>query len=296
MINALVILNFNSSNLCIKYICSMSSYKVINHIVVVDNASSEDERRILRDYCEKKHVHYIQLKMNRGYASGNNVGVKYAIEEVQADVVIISNPDIICPKDTVNAVLSRFYNNEDVAVITGLVHNFDNNHNSKIYPYYAYRVPSLKDMILNNFLLITKIRRSFLKTSMYYDVGSLKKIGEQYVECVSGCFFAIRSNAFVKIKGFDEDTFLYYEEAILGHKLKGEGYKILVLDYPVFHDEDPGKNKTLKKLWRTHVTNQYSAKIYMKKYLSAGSLWLYIQSISAIIGFAERLLYGFFKR
>ena len=39
-------------------------------------------------------------------------------------------------------------------------------------------------------------------------------------EVPSGCFFIIKTDAFMKVGMFDERTFLYAEEIILGYKLK----------------------------------------------------------------------------
>lgn len=295
MTSGVVILNYNSSNLCIKYVNSLLQYNEINHIVIVDNASNDNEQFLIRQYCDKMNIFFIQLDKNIGYAAGNNVGVRFAIDKLHDEVVIISNPDIICPYETMKSILSKFERNNNVAVITGLVHNFDKKRTPKVFTSYAYKVPTYKDILLNNFMIITKLRRMVFKTSMYYDVNTLKKYGEQFVECVSGCFFAIRSDTYSKINGFDEDTFLYYEEAMLGYKLKEAGYKMLVLDYPVYHDEDPDKRKTLKRIWRTHKINQNSANVYMRKYLSVGKGKLFIQNVAASIGFIENWIYGCIK-
>ena len=110
------------------------------------------------------------------------------------------------------------------------------------------------------------------------------------MEAISGCFFAISRDAFLAVDGLDEDTFLYNEEAILGYRLRSKGYRGVVLDVPVIHDEKRDKAVGWKKQWRTGKLTRESARVYMRKYLGCGPFTLAVYTAMSAIGCVERYL------
>lgn len=289
MTAAIVILNYNSSKVTIKYLNEITSQCVYDYIIVVDNNSKEDEVAMLSEYCRSHNIELLIAEENRGYSAGNNLGVKYAIHQLNADVVFISNPDIICPIRTIERIKQVIRESEDTGLVTGVVHVFDKERIAKPYKYFAYKTPSYTDMVLNSFYLITKMRMK-MHRSMYYSLNSFNQQQELEVGCVSGCFFAIKGSAYNRINGFDEDTFLYYEEAILGYRLQKAGYKEIVVNVPVYHDEDPTKRRGLRKLYQFYLINQSSAKIYLKKYLKINAIQMVIYRVCASVGFFEQVV------
>jgi N-acetylglucosaminyl-diphospho-decaprenol L-rhamnosyltransferase len=99
---------------------------------------------------------------------------------------------------------------------------------------------------------------------------SMREGSELEVDWVSGFCFAIRSEVFDSIGGFDEDYFLYYEDVDLARRLKARGYRNLVLrDVEALHYESTstqavGKSKVY---WRGFAT-------YCTKHKSKSAAWL----------------------
>ena len=287
MKTAIVILNYNDTATTLSYLKAIQGYEKYDHIVVVDNASTDPSTVEIQACCREVGADFVQAPLNRGYANGNNLGVRYAIERYGSDIIFISNPDIICSQQTAAAVVNAFSEHERIGIASGLVHVYDARHVPKVFSAFAYRTPGVKDMFLDCFLISTKIRRK-LDRSIYYDPAQIKRDGFIYVEAMSGCFFAISREAFLAIDGLDEDTFLYYEEVILGQRLKAKGYRGVVVDAPVIHNEKTDKAAGFKKQWRTYRFAQASARIYMKKYLQCNSLTIAAYSIVSVIGFIEK--------
>ena len=68
------------------------------------------------------------------------------------------------------------------------------------------------------------------------------------VEVVSGCFFGIKDSSLESVGDFDEGTFLYFEENILGYKLKNKNIKTYVDDrVSVIHNLSVSVDKNVKK-------------------------------------------------
>ena len=88
----------------------------------------------------------------------------------------------------------------------------------------GWKIPSAKEEILIN---LPGIGKKFQKKYMFYDEDHYK--GKySYVEAVSGCFFMIKSEALKRVNYFDENVFLYYEENILGEKLRNSSYTLVI--------------------------------------------------------------------
>ena len=287
---AIVVLNYNDTGTTLSYLKTIRDYAVYTHVIVVDNASTDPTTTQIQACCAEIGADYLPAKENRGYASGNNIGIRYAIERYGSDIIFVSNPDIICSQETAAAVAKAFSEHERIGIASGLVHVYDSNHRLKTYSSFAYRTPTLTDMLLNCFQVVTKFRRTVLHTSMYYDATQVKENGFIYAEAMSGCFFAISREAFLDIDGLDEDTFLYGEEAILGQRLKKKGYRGVIIDALVIHDEKKDKAVGFKKLWRTHRLKQRSARVYLRKYLRCHGMTVAMFSVFSLISFAEKYM------
>jgi N-acetylglucosaminyl-diphospho-decaprenol L-rhamnosyltransferase len=76
----------------------------------------------------------------------------------------------------------------------------------------------------------------------------------QYVDWVSGCFMAFRSEVFSELGGFDEKYFLYCEDVDICLRLQLAGYKMAEADFSIIHDTRRG---TLKKWdhFKWHVSS-----------------------------------------
>ena len=73
------ILNYNDAETTLILVEKISNYSIIDHIVIVDNYSTDDSYDRLKSIKNKK-VNIIQSKKNGGYGSGNNIGVKYLVD------------------------------------------------------------------------------------------------------------------------------------------------------------------------------------------------------------------------
>ncbi len=82
------IVTYNNEQTIRSCIASIKAQDYFNFdIVVIDNASSDNTRRIVK----KLGVRCIALRENRGYAAGHNVGLKHA----NSTYVLTLNPDVV---------------------------------------------------------------------------------------------------------------------------------------------------------------------------------------------------------
>lgn len=93
-----IILNFNNyadTCECIDSIFDLpESRELKNVIVLVDNASSDGSGEKLRERYASKVV-FLESSQNIGYAAGNNLGIRYALEQNPEYICILNNDTIV---------------------------------------------------------------------------------------------------------------------------------------------------------------------------------------------------------
>ena len=213
-----VIINYNTKALAEKLVANVKDYQSISKILIVDNASTDDSYQELKK-LENDRIEVIQAKENKGFSAGMNIGAKRAIELFSKCDIIFSNTDIIISSEETIEILQTALKMRRVAVASPVV--FQENTISR-----GWKIPSAKEEVLIN---LPGIGKKFQKKYMFYDEDHYK--GKySYVEAVSGCFFMIKSEALKRVNYFDENVFLYYEENILGEKLRNSSYTLVIID------------------------------------------------------------------
>lgn len=242
----IVVLNYNDASQTLDFVNMIQNFQNKHTICVVDNHSTDNSYTKLKK-LEAQGIEVILSPINQGYASGNNMGLKYLYEK-QCDVFIIANPDIL---------IQEYAFNDFIAYI-------------KAYPQYGIFGPTIEETntinrgwkimgigydIVDNFVYINRIfkKRRFYKKTKYTGIIS-------DVDIVSGCFFAITKQTIDRLGFLDEGTFLYYEENILASKAKQAGIKTGVLNtVKVIHNHAVTIDKNMNRYHklRTLKNSQY---------------------------------------
>mgnify|MGYP001585929025 CR=1 FL=1 len=108
-----IVLQYNNSTDTVK---CLETVRRLNYpdfvVVVVDNASDANHRHILENFISSmldSRFYFLASNSNLGYAGGNNLGIKYALEK-GAKLVLILNNDTLVPPDlliTLTAVVEE---------------------------------------------------------------------------------------------------------------------------------------------------------------------------------------------
>ena len=88
-----IILNYNDAYTTQKLVNVIKNYETLDHIIIVDNCSSDNSYEQLQNLSNDK-IDVIQTDANRGYACGNNYGAFYAIRKYSPKHLLICNPDV----------------------------------------------------------------------------------------------------------------------------------------------------------------------------------------------------------
>lgn len=237
MKNCFLIVNCNDYKSTKHLVDNIKNYKCIDEILIVDNNSSISEKDNLKKLINN-NINVLFLEDNLGYSHAINEGSRYLIEKYQKCNLIISNSDIVIMDEKDLIKLIDALNMDTIGVVGPQIMELGGF--SK-----GCKLPSpLKDSFLN---LVSRKFASKSKILLYkeelYDAEYLS------VDVLNTCFFLISSELLSRINFMDENVFLYYEDYILGKKVKDAG-KLLVIvnDVRIKHLYSISVNKIIKEI------------------------------------------------
>jgi GT2 family glycosyltransferase len=221
-----VVLNYNGYEDTVKCMCSLQDVSYPNlKIVLVDNGSPDNSGdRLKSDFPD---IHMIILKENTGYAAGNNVGIKYALEQ-QAEYVLVINNDVIVDSGFLEPMVDVAEKKPDVGIVT-----------CKVY-YQSAPQEIFSAVGKMNWLLCTGVNKgSHLKSLQKTDA-------ECFTDFACGVLLLMRAKM-LKTEGlFDDKYFMYFEDVEFSRRIL-RSYKIAYTPQGIaYHKSGGGKG------WRTY--------------------------------------------
>lgn len=261
----LIVLNYNDADTVFEFIGFTQKYSQIDHTVIVDNASSDDSYERLQALGSDR-IHVIRADDNLGYAGGNNLGIRYALEHFDSEYVIISNPDVFFEERIIPVMRDALMQRDAACVACKMICN------TQVMPV-AWKLPTYKDCVLEQLLILSKI---FHLGTGYRIKELIGDIAE--VEVLPGSLFMADTAKLQEVGFFDENTFLYYEENILGYRLRSKGYKqLIILNESYDHKHSVSIDKSMKSLSHKFEIAYKSRNYYCRQYLRINKLqaaWL----------------------
>ena len=218
MMVGVVVLNYNDAETTIKNVSTIKDYDFVDHIVVVDNASTDDSfERLTALHSEK--IDIIQTKRNGGYGYGNNYGIRFLFENYEVDYIAITNPDVVYSEKTLIRCVSFLddHKQENFAVCAPKMKNLEGK-----FVKSAWAVPQLKDYFSGKLRLVGHGDRY-----RYIDIGY--ETGFSECGCVAGSMLVVNTEYFLEMGMYDENIFLYCEESVIGFKGQSYGFKTALL-------------------------------------------------------------------
>lgn len=210
-----VILNYNDYHTTINLIRKISNYKCINKIIVVDNCST-DHSVIELSNIDIPNLVLIKAECNGGYGAGNNIGIKYAFNNLKDKYVLIANPDVSFSEQLIENLIMTINENKQCILTSALQKDRNGNYIQDI----AWKNPSIFDMIFMDF---KPFRRVIFKR-MHYTSKYFSSAKSCVVDCVPGAMLLVDTEKFISIGGYDENMFLYCEETYLGLRIAKSNY------------------------------------------------------------------------
>lgn len=260
---ATILINYNDEENTIKLAKTLESYEEISRILIVDNCSPNQESFEKIKEIENEKIYVVKADKNGGYNYGINFGVHFLENKnEQFDILMCSNTDIEISEGAIKECIEKLNENEN----TGMVAPRMLDKQKKPIRRSSWRLRTFWRDIVHSTRLLELIFYSKLRSGEYLEEDYKEDTLE--VEAISGACFFIKYEILKKINYLDENVFLFYEEDILGYKLKELGYKTYSLNNINFiHFESQSIGKTInyyKKMKQLFKSKMYYQKNYNK--------------------------------
>jgi GT2 family glycosyltransferase len=211
-----IILNFNSFKDTRECLESIKNIDYDNYeIIVVDNCSKDQSYTKLKE----EFPEYTMLKThkNNGYAEGNNLGIKYALDK-GADYICVLNNDVVVETNFLNKVIDVMEKEKNIGIAGPCICN--------------YNEKNVIQAMGANINLYTGLTQGKFKGTKYEEI----KKENIFVDYLGGACFVAKSEVFHKIGLIPENYFLFFEETEFCLKATRAGYKLLcVYDSRIYH-------------------------------------------------------------
>ena len=258
----IVILNYITHKLTIECLNNLNAMEYDNFFaVVVDNVSPNNSCEEIENHISqtkfKYDIYLLESDKNGGYSYGNNIGIKKA-EKLQATYIVIMNNDIVVRDKTfLNRVVDFLDGSQAIGMIgPGIIQK----KNMIELPLLPSRIGPFAHTMNNMLYPFTILRNKILRKRLQGCRKPIKVYG------VSGCCFIMRASVFKEIGYFDDNLFLYGEEAVLSEKLYQSGFDIyFVPSIRVFHNHSAttGSVYETREIGRMQLE---SKKYYLSEY------------------------------
>jgi GT2 family glycosyltransferase len=246
--------------------------------VVVDNASADGSVDAVAAFAP--HARVIRNRENVGFARGVNQG----LAATSGPALLIINPDCRLSPGAFGALSRELDTSDRVALVGPRILNPDGSVQGS-----ARGDP---DMLTGLFGRTTLLRRALPRlavsrrnvvTDGVVDDASIE------VDWVSGACMLARRSALLQVGGFDERYFLYWEDADLCRRLRGQGYRIRYVPgatavHRVGHSSRDARSSAIRAFhqsaylyYSTHVAPTASPKRLAARVLLAARCWLKLQ-------------------
>lgn len=251
----IVLLNFNNvfdTENAVKSIIESKNSENFS-LIVVDNASTDDSWNTLTstNYFDTSilsvnnrsefslntlpKVHLLQTQENKGYAFGNNCGIKQCLLDPSINFIWILNNDIEVDANCLYEIVLALQNSYDSIDIWGtLLAKF-------------YDKSTLQAVGGKYFPILAKTK--LLLPNLSFQKLDMAKIEAATLECnyFIGASIIFSKSLFKKIGLFNEEFFLYGEEIDIFLRAKKSGFKKALIEKAIVFHKEGGTTNSLNQ-------------------------------------------------
>ena len=227
-------------------------------VIVLDNASTDDTRDILREYESRFRV--IDNPTNTGFAAGQNEAMRVA----RGEWVLCLNPDVLLRPDFVSQLVAAGETHPGAGAVCGKLLRWD-----------PAKVDSRTNIIDSTGVYFTRNMRHLDRAAEETDTGQYDRV--QYIFAATGAAVMFRRDFIDAVsvgdEFFDEEFFSFREDADLAWRAQLMGHKYLYTPSAVaWHVRrvTPERRKDLP-----HIINWHSVKNRWLMRKKNSSRWLF---------------------
>lgn len=212
---AVIIVNYNGRQYlkdCLDSLFNLDYPKENFKIFLIDNASTDDSIEFVKNSFGS--VEIIANQKNLGFAEGNNIGIKKAIDK-GFDFVYLINQDTVSEADSLTKLVLAAQADDKIAAVQPRI---------MLWPQ--------KDKV-------NSLGNSIHYLGFGFSAGGYQKFSGDLelkeVAYASGAAVLIKTSALQRVGLFEPDFFMYHEDLDLGWRLHLAGYKVILVPASVVY-------------------------------------------------------------
>jgi GT2 family glycosyltransferase len=233
-ISAAIVTYENKPQLVLDAVHSLLNTPIESELWIVDNSSTD----ALGDYFIQLPVkYYYNHGQNQGFGKAHNLALTKAIK---ADYHLVLNPDVYFDSKTILALIDYLEQERDIGLIEPKI----------CYPndeiqYLCKRYPSVFLLFARRFIpkQLSFLYRKYMSWYEMRDMGYDRVFDVPYL---SGCFMLFRRSFLDEIGGFDENIFMYLEDADITIRMAKNYRTVFYPDVKVYHHWAKGSYNSLR--------------------------------------------------
>lgn len=232
---SICIVNYNDCDLVLNLLNDIYKYTtaITFDVFVVDNNSADSSvEQIKKNYPK---VNLIESETNIGFGAGNNL----LLSKLNSRYHAVINPDIVLRSNIFKTLGDYMDFYPEVAVVTPKIFNSDLSEQ-----FLPKKRPTLRYM-LGRFSRYSKIFQDIRADYTRSDENFVEPVE---IDFCTGCFMFMRTELFKKLGGFDEDYFMYLEDADLSYRIQKYGKIMFYPNESVIHQWERTSAKSFKYL------------------------------------------------
>ncbi|WP_144462565.1 glycosyltransferase [Siminovitchia fortis] len=277
-----IILNYNDSETTLTLLRQIKNHRDLDYIVIVDNLSTDNSYEVIKKF-KSNRIHVLLAEYNGGYGYGNNLGIRYSYEQLNADYILIANPDVAFSNECV-IELRKILQEDKKCAISAAVPLKPNGRRQKVI---AWKLPKLKEEIISASMILSRLAGLEIR----YDYKEFSNKKKAYVDVVQGSMLMLDAKIMIKYGMYDEEFFLYYEEQVLAQKMKKHNFKsVLLLNQSYIHNHSVSITKSYKSIVKRRKLLLDSKLLYLKKYHNLHGIKLSLTKIFFFLTLGETWL------
>lgn len=230
-----VVLNYNGYENTVICVQSLVKSRIPQgfsfKIVIVDNASKEEEgKKLKKDF--PKAITILNSK-NLGYSGGNNSGIEFSLSQGATHILVINNDTLVLRDSLYEMILGMREGNFDVVC-------------PKIYfeKGFEYHKDRYRKADLGRVFWFAGAEMDWNNV-----IGSHRGVDqvdhgqfdtEKNMDFMTGACFLAKREVFEKAGMFNDDYFLYYEDADLSMRIKESGFRMGFISKSVIFHKNAG--------------------------------------------------------
>lgn len=261
-----ILINWRQPLCTLEAVSAIEKQTLKSKIIVVDNGSADDSDLLLERYLSKEVI-LIKLDKNYGFGSGCNSGIKCALMN-GADFIWLLNNDALPESNCLEMMIQEFSKNECIGLVGAIIKD-----NTNI-------IKDHSGSFMNPLTL--SVKNTYLSD----------KINSSEYSWITGACMLLSCKLINSVGFFDEDFFMYWEDADFCQRARLAGYVLAVSENAiVYHTAGTSSNDLKLDRFEWHLKSQirWVRKNYKWKYY--GMVCIFVRhSLKSLITFDWRRL------